>query len=81
MDISLLKDIKINVWYRGSKILTINKIEQNTIHFSNNDKITINNNDIYLNNSLLCNVPNITENELLDIYKWHLLKKGYKFLD
>ena len=81
MDLSALKDFKVNVWYRGFKLLSITKIDDNTIIFSNADKIYIDYNGlIHLNGKLLCNMPDMSTEHVLDMYKWHLTKKGYKFL-
>lgn len=82
MDLNSLKDFKLNVWYRGARLLSITKIEDNMIVFSNADKINIDSNDfIYLNDKLLCNMPDMSPECVLDMYKWYLKKKGYKFLD
>jgi hypothetical protein len=82
MDISLLKDFKINVWWRGFKLLSVSKIDDNTIIFSNADKIYIDSDGkIHLNGKMLCNMPGMTTDNLMDMYMWHLKKKGYKFLD
>lgn len=82
MDISSLKDFKLNIWWRGFKLLSITKLDSNVIIFSNADKINIDNDGkIHLNGKLFCNMPNINADNLLDLYKWHLKKKGYKFLD
>ena len=82
MDISSLKDFKINVWYRGFKLLSVVKINNNTIILSNADKIYIDEDGkIHLNGKMICNMPNISSDDLLNIYKWNLKKKGYKFLD
>lgn len=79
MDLSTIKDFKINAWYRGMKLITIISYDNNKIVFSNNDKILIKNNEIYLNNSLICN-DNITVEQLLELYKYLLIKKGYKII-
>ena len=79
MDFSLLKNFKLNIWYRGLKILTISSITTNKIIFSNNDIITCINNNIYLNKELICN-DTINIDQLMNLYKHILIKKGYKFL-
>jgi len=82
MDISSLKDFKINVWWRGFKLLTVVKLQDNVIIFSNADKIYIDNDGkIHLNGKMICNMPDMNADRMLDMYKWHLTKKGYKFLD
>jgi len=82
MDLTSLKDFKLNVWWRGARLLTITKIDNNIIVFSNADKIYIDSNGfIHLNGKLLCNMPDMSPDRILDMYKWHLKKKGYKFLD
>jgi hypothetical protein len=82
MDISSLKDFKINVWYRGFKLLSVIKINGNTIILSNADKISVGEDGkIHLNGKMICNMPDISCDDLLNIYKWHLKKKGYKFLE
>jgi len=82
MDISSLKDFKINVWWRGFKLLSVVKLQNNMIIFSNADKICIDNDGkIHLNGKLICNMPDISVDTLKDMYLWHLKKKGYKFLD
>ena len=82
MDISSLKDFKINVWWRGFKLLSVVKLQDNVIIFSNADKIYIDcDGKIHLNGKLICNMPDMTSDKMMDIYLWHLKKKGYKFLD
>lgn len=82
MDISSLKDFKINVWWRGFKLLSVLKLQDNVIVFSNADKIYIDTEGkIHLNGKLICNMPDMTCDRMMDIYLWHLKKKGYKFLD
>jgi hypothetical protein len=82
MDISSLKDFKINVWWRGFKLLTVVKLQNDMVVFSNADKIYIDNDGkIHLNGKLICNMPDMTSDKMMDIYLWHLKQKGYKFLD
>ncbi|TXG80916.1 MAG: hypothetical protein E6R13_07315 [Spirochaetes bacterium] len=82
MDLSTIKDFKINVWYRGMKLLTVVSIDDHKIVFSNADKITIGEDgSIHLNGTLICNDTDINSNQLLDLYKYILIKKGYKFLE
>lgn len=81
MDLSTLKDFKLNVWWRGYKLLSVTKIEDNIIVFSNADKIYVDSNGlIHLNGKLLCNMPDMSPEHILDMYKWYLKKKGYKFI-
>jgi hypothetical protein len=77
--INIFNDIKLKVWYRNFKIITAVDITDNTVKLSNGDKIFINGNDIFINNKLVCNFK-ITPNELLELYKHHLVKKGYKLI-
>lgn len=72
-------DINIKAYYRGIKNITCT-VNNNQILFNNNDKITIDNNNIYLNNKLIANDPELTNNDLLELYKIHLINKGYKFI-
>lgn len=82
MDISSLKDFKVNVWYRGFKLLSVVKIDGNTIVFSNADKIWIDDDGkIHLNGKMVCNMPDVSADDLMNIYRWNLSKKGYKFLE
>lgn len=82
MDISSLKDYKVNVWYRGFKLLSVVKIDDNTIVFSNADKIYVDNDGkIHLNGKIMCNMPDMSSDNLMNIYKWKLKQKGYKFID
>ena len=82
MDLASVKDFKANVWYRGFKLLTVVSINNNKIVFSNADKIFIDENGyIHLNGKLVCTDTEISHVELLEMYKYYLLKKGYKFLD
>lgn len=76
-----LNNIKIeyDVWYRGLKKIKIKQQTDNMILLSNNDKIIKKNNEIYLNDKLICNIE-ITENDLIDMYTHHLKLKGYKFV-
>lgn len=76
-----LTDIKFetDVWYRGMKKITIISQNTNKIKFSNNDIISINDNEIYLNNKLICN-DEITTDQLLMLYNKDLKKRGYKFI-
>jgi hypothetical protein len=80
MDLASLNNFNANVWYRGFKKLNIVTLTSDKIIFSNGDKIEIDGNDIYLNKTLICNDV-ISENDLMDMYKYYLLKKGYKFLE
>lgn len=79
MDFSSLTNFKLNIYYRGLKILTIKNILNNKIIFSNNDIIYISNNNIFLNKELICN-DIITLDELIELYKYNLINRGYKFL-
>ena len=82
MDISSLKDFKTNVWWRGAKLLSVVKIDNNVVIFSNADKIKVNEDGrVYLNGQVMCDMPGLTAEQMLDIYLWKLSKKGYKFLD
>lgn len=82
MDISSLKDFKINVWWRGCKRITVVKLQDNLIVFSNADKIYIDDDGkIHLNGKLISNMPDMSADNVRDMYMWHLKKKGYKFLD
>jgi hypothetical protein len=76
-----LNDIKfeIDTWYRGMKKISIKSQTSNTIKFSNNDIIKLNDNEIYLNNKLICN-DEITNNQLIQLYTKDLKKRGYKFI-
>jgi len=80
MDLSSLKDFNKNVWYRGSKILSILKITNNSIKFSNGDTINITDDGIFLNKKILTNIPDITVDELMFMYLDYLKNKGYKFI-
>lgn len=80
MDLSSLKDFNKNVWYRGSKILSILKITNNSIKFSNGDIINITDEGIFLNKKILTNIPDITVDELMFMYLDYLKNKGYKFI-
>lgn len=79
MNLNKFKDLKLNVYYRGIKTITC-EITDNGLIFSNKDKIVIDKNNIYLNGQLISNDPSITENELTELYKYILSKKGYKFI-
>ncbi len=81
MDVSTLKNfnIKEEYYYRGLKILTC-IVKDNIIMFSNNDKIKINNDEVFLNNKLISNMPNLTIDDLKDMYIHLLKQKGYKFI-
>lgn len=81
MNITLPEDLKWNVWYRGSKTIKVVSDDGKSILMSNGDKFTQTGNDIYLNKFILTNIPGITQDELLKIYKYNLFKRGYKFLD
>lgn len=80
MDLSTLKDFSKNVWYRGSKKLTIIKLTVDTIKFSNDDVIQIKSDGIYLNKKILSNIPDLTTDELMYMYIQYLKNKGYKFI-
>lgn len=80
MDLSALKDFNKNVWYRGSKKLTIIKLTVDTIKFSNEDIIQIKSDGIYLNKKILSNIPDLTTDELMYMYIQYLKNKGYKFI-
>jgi hypothetical protein len=81
MNIASIKDYTENYWYRGFKKMYIKEYSNNKILFSNNDIIKIENSDIYLNNKLICSDPDITIEQFLELYKYILIKKGYKFTD
>lgn len=80
MNLSSLKDFNKNIWYRGSKKLTVLKCNENEIMFSNNDHIIIKEDGIYLNKKILTNIPDITIDELMFMYLEYLKNKGYKFI-
>lgn len=79
MNLPLLKDFSIEVWYKGFKTLSVINITDNSIVFSNNDKIKIIDNNIYLNNNIICNIQ-LNNDQLIELYKHILIKKGYKFI-
>ena len=80
MDLSSLKDFNKNVWYRGSKTLSVIKYNENYIKFSNEDIIEIIDNNILLNKKILTNIPDLNIDELLYMYIDNLKKRGYKFI-
>lgn len=80
MDLSTLKDFNKNVWYRGSKKLTVLKLTDNELKFSNEDIIQIKSDGVYLNKKLLSNIPDLTVDELMYMYLQCLKNKGYKFI-
>lgn len=80
MDLASLENFKENIYYRGLKQLYVVNITTDSISFSNKDKIKIEDNNIYLNNKLISNIPDITVNELVEMYIDILKRKGYKFL-
>ena len=79
MNLDSFKDFKLDTYYRGIKTITC-EITDNGLIFSNKDKIVIDDNNIYLNGKLISNDPTIDSNELKELYKYHLTKKGYKFI-
>lgn len=81
MNISSIADYNENYWYRGFKKLFIKEYNDIQILFSNNDIIKIEGSNIYLNGKLICSDPDITAEQFLDLYKYILVKKGYKFVD
>lgn len=82
MNLTTIENLKINAWYRGFKLLTVVSIIDNLITISNGDKIKIDDNGhIYLNKVLICTDTEITEEQLIQLYKYLLVKKGYKILN
>lgn len=89
MNIDDIKDWQFNAWYRGSKVITIEKVTQinnvTKIFVSNQDRIILSDeNDKYIiqvNKELIYN-RNIepTEEQLKSMYINILKRKGYKFL-
>lgn len=77
----ILNKIKLDVWYRGNKSIYPTKVTNNEIVMSNKDKISIINNEFKINKILFSNLPDITEEEMYDMYIEFLIKKGYKILN
>ena len=79
-----LPDINIEVWKRGSKVLTIirHKVIEDTIccWISNGDKLKWNQSKMWINNNLVYDCQDGPDLIILDLYKWYLLKNGYKIL-
>ena len=75
----IFNDFKLDVWYRNFKCITALEISNNIVKLSNKDKIVIKQTDIYINNKLVCNVE-ITADELLRLYKYNLINRGYKII-
>lgn len=72
-------DINLNVWYRNFKKITVLSQNDDKIVLSNNDVIKFKNGNTYFNNELICNID-CTDEELVELYKYYLKRKGYKIL-
>ena len=77
----ILNKIKLDVWYRGNKSIYPTKVTDNEIIMSNKDKLSIINDEFKINKILFSNLPDITEEEMYDMYIEFLIKKGYKILN
>lgn len=77
----ILNKIKLDVWYRGNKSIYPTKVTDNEIIMSNKDKLSIVNDEFKINKILFSNLPDITEEEMYDMYIEFLIKKGYKILN
>ena len=79
-----LPDINIEVWKRGGKLLTITKHkvigDDICCWISNGDKLRWNQSKMWINNNLMYDCQEGPDLIVLDIYKWYLLKNGYKIL-
>lgn len=77
---SCIKNINFAVWYRGMKTIKFDKIYRDTYYLTNNDKIQLKGNEIYLNSILITNDPGLSCDEFISLYKSNLLKRNYKFI-
>lgn len=77
----LFKNINLDVYYYGNKIIKPVVIKDNYLKLSNNDVIKFKGNELYFNNQLISNLEDITEEEVYELYISRLKKKGYKFLN
>lgn len=79
-----LPKIEIEVWKRGSKLLKI--IKHKVINgdiccwINNGDKLRWNQNKMWINDNLIYNCDDGPDLKILDLYKWYLIKNGYKIL-
>lgn len=81
MNVTFPTDFKINAWYRGTKVIKVQSMNSRSTVMTNNDKFTQQDHSILLNGTLFTNIPNITPEDLGNIYKYNLIKRGYKILD
>lgn len=84
MDSIKLPDIKIEVWRRGGKVLSItrHKVINGDIccWISNGDKLRWNANKMWINDTLIYDCDESPDLIVPELYKWHLIKNGYKIL-
>lgn len=81
MKVNFPNNFCINAWYRGDRKICVVQSDDKATIMSNNDKLTKNGNDIFLNGHLLTNMPDINAEDLARIYKYCLRKKGYKIFE
>lgn len=75
-----IKNINLQVYYRGLKIIKFDRQINNILYMTNNDKFVVNNNDIFLNDKLISNDHTLTGQELLILYKSDLINRKYKIV-
>lgn len=80
-------DLKWSGWYRGAKCITVDGVRQQgdssaTMTLSNDDRLRITNAsgryEVALNGRLIYTNVILDADWLYEIYKWQLLKKGWK---
>lgn len=81
MSVTFPENFCIDAWHRGSRKITVDQCHHEYTLMSNKDKFTQQGNEIYLNGTLLTNMPNINPEDLARIYKYYLKKKGYKIYE
>lgn len=84
LELNKFEFIEYRVYYRGLKTITATVSDNgdgNVITYSNGDVIEVKDEYyVYLNDKLIANDPTITTIELEKLYKYILIKRGYKFL-
>lgn len=81
MSVTFPDNFCIDAWYRGDRKITVDQCHDKYTLMSNKDKFTKQGNEIYLNGTLITNMPDINPDDLARIYKYHLKKKGYKIYE
>jgi len=78
--------INIEAWKRGAKKIVSNEYSYNYLKMSNDDELRWETDDtgnfkLWINKELICNTQEDLSDKIIDMYKWNLVKRGYKIID